>query len=255
MSVPAELPTLYTFSISHHSEKIRWALEAAGLPFREQRLTPFFHIPRTLALTRRSTHVPILQAGDQVLGDSTLILGWLALGPTAARLFPADAAQRAEAMAIEDRFDRLGFHVIRQAYADLLDEREEVLQLWSLDATPLQRRALAAAYPLLRRGFARLLGLSPQARNRSIAAIDEAAAFLAERTRGGRPYLVGDQLSVADITAAALLAPLACPEEHPVYGSLRYRRALRMSVVRWDDHPGFDWVRATYARERLPRLP
>jgi glutathione S-transferase len=248
----AQALTLYTFSISHFSEKIRWALERAGLPFDEVPLTPFFHIPRILALTRRSAHVPVLVGGGQVLGDSTRILEWLACRPAPFALMPASPALREEAMAIEARFDRVGAHVVRQAFAGALAQREEVLQLWTMDASPLQARALRAAYPLLRRGLARLLQITPANCSRSIAAIDEAAAWIGARTRDGRRYLAGEQFSVADLTAAALLAPLACPDEHPVFGSLRYRRAMRMSVVRWDDHPGFEWVRKTYARERLP---
>ncbi|MGH8431697.1 MAG: glutathione S-transferase family protein, partial [Solimonas sp.] len=105
--------TLYTFSMSHFSEKIRWALDAAGIPYREQRLTPFFHIPRIFALTRRKTSVPVIQAGDEVVQDSTRILEWLERRHAPFALMPAEPALRAEAMEIEARFDRVGFHVIR----------------------------------------------------------------------------------------------------------------------------------------------
>lgn len=241
---------LYTFAVSHFSEKIRWALDAGGIDYRDQRLTPFFHIPPVLALTRRKTSVPVLQAGDEVIQDSTAILEWLERRCAPFAPMPADAAQRAEAMAIEARFDRVGFHVIRHIFADTLADKAATLQLWGPDATPLQRRALSLGYPLVRRGFSRLLRITPANLRKSVGVLDETADFIAQRTRDGRRYLVGERLSVADITACALLAPLACPEEHPLFGSAEYRRIMRMRVLRWDDHPGLDWVRATYARER-----
>ncbi|PPE73794.1 hypothetical protein C3942_10300 [Solimonas fluminis] len=246
-------PTLLSFSVSHFSEKIRWTLDQAGLPYREQRLVPFLHIPRVLALTRRASSVPVLLAGGEVIQDSTRILEWLERRHAPFALIPADPALRSEVMELEARFDRVGVHVIRQLFAETLDDKAATLPLWTQDATPLQRRALSLAYPLVRRGFSRLLQLSPATLRKAAAKIDEAAALIAERTRDGRPYLAGERLSVADITACALLSPLACPEEHPVFGAPAYRRTVRMRAVRWDDHPGFDWVRKTYREHRRPR--
>ncbi|AXQ30880.1 glutathione S-transferase [Solimonas sp. K1W22B-7] len=243
-------PTLYTFSVSHYSEKIRWTLDHAGIAYREQRLVPFFHIPRILALTRRATSVPVLEAGAEVVQDSTRILEWLERQHAPFTLLPADPALRAEVMELEARFDRIGVHVIRQLFAETMRDKAATLALWSQDANPLQRRALSLAYPLVRRGFSRLLQLSPGTMRKAVARIDEAADFIAERTQGGRPYLAGDRLSAADITACALLSPLVCPEEHPVFGAPAYRRTVRMRAVRWDDHPGFEWVRGVYREHR-----
>jgi glutathione S-transferase len=248
-------PTLYTFSVSHYSEKIRWTLDRAGLPYREQRLVPFLHIPRVLALTRRASSVPVLVAGREVIQDSTRILEWLERSQAPFPLIPAEPALRAEVMELEARFDRVGVHVIRQLFAETLDDKAATLAMWNPDANVLQRRALSLGYPLVRRGFSRLLQLSPDTLRKAVAKIDEAADFIDGRIRGGRRYLAGDGLTVADITACALLSPLACPEEHPLFGAPAYRRSVRMRAVRWDDHPGFDWVRGIYREHRIGRRP
>jgi glutathione S-transferase len=72
-----------------------------------------------------------------------------------------------------------------------------------------------------------------------------------------RPFLVGGRLTVADLTAAALLAPLACPDEHPIYGSARYRAAIEPLARSWQGGPAFTWVRQMYRLHRgvWPRGP
>ena len=51
---------------------------------------------------------------------------------------------------------------------------------------------------------------------------------------------------MADITAAALLSPLACPEEHPIYSRRDYRKQMAPVLAPWRDRPGLAWVRETY---------
>jgi glutathione S-transferase len=54
------------------------------------------------------------------------------------------------------------------------------------------------------------------------------------------------------VTAAALFAPLACPNEHPIYGSARYRDGLRTLVAPFAHRPALEWVREMYRRHRGP---
>ena len=48
---------LYTFQISHFSEKARFALDLSGIPYEEKRLLPGAHIvtTRRIATTSRAT--------------------------------------------------------------------------------------------------------------------------------------------------------------------------------------------------------
>ena len=79
--------------------------------------------------------------------------------------------------------------------------------------------------------------------------IDAEIRWLEERIQHGQ-YLVGDQLTVADITAASLLAPLACPEEHPIYGTAEFREKMAGPAQQWADSPALKWVREIYAEHR-----
>ncbi len=58
------------------------------------------------------------------------------------------------------------------------------------------------------------------------------------------------RFTVADLTAAALLAPLVCPDEHPVYSSARYRAGVAPLIADWRQRAAFDWVRMLYREHR-----
>ena len=81
---------LVTIPISHYCEKARWALERAGIPYREERHVQGIH---RIAARRAGggATVPVLVTPDGVLGESEEILAWVdERTPAEHRLFPAD---------------------------------------------------------------------------------------------------------------------------------------------------------------------
>src|SRR5207237_1280936 len=66
---------LITIPISHYCEKARWALEHAGLGYREERHVQGFH---RLAARRAGggRTVPVLVAPDHVIPESEQIVAW-----------------------------------------------------------------------------------------------------------------------------------------------------------------------------------
>ena len=76
-----------------------------------------------------------------------------------------------------------------------------------------------------------------------------------EKHVGPSGFLVGDRFSVADLAAAALLAPgvdvrhpdMLKPEQKPA--------AVEEWMARWADHPGAAWVRETYEHHCPGRAP
>lgn len=247
--------TLHTFSISHFSEKARWLLDASGIHYVEKPWVPFFHIVSALRLGgRKKTTVPILVTETGPVQDSTRILLWLEENRAPFALMPTDAALREQVLAVEDRFDRIGTHVIRYAYRDALDDSEGIKTVWTLDASPLQKRIVGAAFPLMRAGFRQMLQSSnPKAVASSERKILEGMDWIAQRTAQGHRYLVGDSLTAADITAAALLSPLACPDEHAVYSRPDFQKGVTALKARHADHPAMVWVRRLYRDHRHPQ--
>jgi glutathione S-transferase len=243
--------TLYTIAMSHYSEKIRWLLDIERAQYREVALTPLFHVrPALIKGLRGQTTVPVLQVGTRAVQDSTRIIEWLArdYGP----LSTLPAALQADIMAVEERFDAIGKDVARYLYYTGFEHTDTILGMWTRFATPFEARVVRWAYPLIKAIFKVKLQINAAAAQRAEQRIDAAMKWLEERLAGGHTYLVGDQFTVADLTAASLLAPMACPLEHPVYGESEFRAKMASTQALWRDRPGLEWVRQMYAGHRGP---
>ena len=95
---PTHPLTLYTFAMSHYSEKVRWTLDISDIPYREVCLSPAFHIAPALRMGQRGqTTLPILQSASESVQDSPRILSWLQThrGPLAVMPHALDRQVRA----------------------------------------------------------------------------------------------------------------------------------------------------------------
>lgn len=247
--MPSDAPVrLITIPFSHYCEKARWALDRCGVRYVEAGHLPIFH---RLASRRAGggDTVPTLVAGAQVVADSTDIVAWAdARRPGA--LLPA-GADRAEALALEDDFDRqLGPASRRWAYFQLLPQRDLLVRMatgvprWQTIGLRLMR-PLAVA--LLRRG----LNLDAAGAERSRAKIDATFARVAERL-AGRRYLVGDRFTVADLTFAALAAPILLPPEYPIRlpTADAFTADARAQLAAWREAPAGRFALRLYRDER-----
>ena len=249
--------TLFTFAMSHYSEKVRWILQVSGVPFREVFMTPVMHLWPALRMGGRGqTTLPILREqrlnGQQAhIQDSTRILLWLDDRHGPLGILPQGQALRDECLAIEERFDAIGHDVARYLYLTGFHHDDKILALWTQHAKPWQRRLMRLFYPVFKWGFKRRLDITARATARSEHRLQQALAWLEGRLSDGRLYLVGSRLTVADITAASLLAPLACPSQHPVYATADYKALMRAQggALRLD-RPALAWVRRLYDLHR-----
>lgn len=242
--------TLYTFAMSHYSEKIRWTLDHSHIPYREVRMTPVFHILPALRMGRRGqTTLPILQTPKRSIQDSPRILDWLIehYGP----LDVLPKAQLTQIRDVERRFDAIGKDVARFLYANSFGSADaHIARLWTDHATPGQAAFIRRAYPLIRWAFKRKLSINAKRAALAQARITEVMDWLEAQLADGRTYLVGAHLTAADITAAALLAPIACPAQHPVYGEPQFAQSMAAAIAPWQHRAALQWVRRIYELHR-----
>lgn len=205
---------LYTFVISHFSEKARWALDFEGLTYEEERLLPGPHmlVIRTRA---KATTVPLLEHDGTYVQGSGAIIDYLGERLGASRLAPApgDVDRSNELERLADR--AFGQGIQRIFYETLLAHPKTVTDLWCQDGPAWGRPFYTVAYRGMAMAIRRMYKIAPDAVTRAKgelrAAMDVVDSALAER-----PYLNGEAPGRADITVASLLAPMVCPPGHLV---------------------------------------
>ncbi|MBX3160566.1 MAG: glutathione S-transferase [Deltaproteobacteria bacterium] len=204
---------LITIPFSHYCEKARWALDRSGVAFREEGHLPLFHYLANRRAGAGRT-VPVLVYPGGLIGDSTEIIAFADAARPGA-LLPTDAAVRADAVGLEDDFDRhLGPATRRWAYFQMLARPD--LDTYVARGVPgWQVRALRLSRPLAIAFLKRSLRIDAAGAARSKAKIDDTFEQVSELLRDGRRFLVGDRFSVADLTFAALSAPVLAPAGHP----------------------------------------
>ncbi|HEU5104214.1 MAG TPA: glutathione S-transferase family protein [Solirubrobacterales bacterium] len=247
-------PILWQIDISHYAEKVRWALEYKGIDHVRRSPLPGTHIPIALVLTKGAQPtVPVLQLEGRAIGDSTEIIAALEAKYPDPPLYPIDAEERARAIELEDWFDEnLGPHARLLPFYELIQEPEVFAEVAAESVPgPLGKAkpvvgAYARAYTSVRWG-----ANSDQEAVRAREAIGAAFDKLEqELDRGNSEFIVGEHLSVADITAASLFYPIVVPPEGPLDPSLPRPPALERFRDGLSDRRGFKWVEETFRKHR-----
>jgi glutathione S-transferase len=130
------------------------------------------------------------------------------------RLF-GDERARARAEQLEDEFDEgLGKASRLWSYAWGFSAAPALRQLVAPSMTPMQQRLIPWLMPLARPLVRRRYRITPARTQEAMRAIESSFISVAELL-GERKFLVGDTFSAADLTFAALAAPIVLPDEHP----------------------------------------
>src|SRR5262250_910208 len=109
-----DIPLLWHIPLSHFNEKVRWTLDHKGIAHRRQVLGPDYLI-RAWRATGHGK-LPILFLDGRGIGDSTHIIAALEQRHPEPPLYPADAAARRRALALEDDFDEHLGPALRAAF-------------------------------------------------------------------------------------------------------------------------------------------
>jgi glutathione S-transferase len=212
-------------------------------------------MPAAVALTGGASFTfPILVLDGEAIGDSTAIIGALEARWPEPALYPEDPSERRRALDLEDYFDEeLGPAIRLVGWHEMTRDPERLSGLMDQFLPPAVQgkqtacdasARFAAAFTALRYGV-KSEEAAERSRQQVVVALDRLEAEL-----DGNEYLVGDQFTVADLTAAALFYPLVLPPEGPDLGDppeafQRFREPL-------EDRPGYQWVAEIYRSHRAP---
>ncbi|HEY6259235.1 MAG TPA: glutathione S-transferase family protein [Xanthobacteraceae bacterium] len=242
-------PLLWHIPLSHSNEKARWALDYKRIAHHRQVLGADYLI-RAWRATGRGT-LPILFLVGRAIGDSTHIIAALEERYPEPPLYPRDVAARQRALALEDYFDEQLGPAVRATIITPLFRHDPDIAVRVL-TTGMPDKA-HQTLPPLRRIFPAYYRFRHKIRDAKLEA-DRATVNAAldriEQERQGRPYLVGDAFTVADLTAAAMLGVLLQPPDiqYPLRIELPpYLQDYRATLLR---HPAAQWAANIYRLNR-----
>jgi glutathione S-transferase len=226
-----EVVRLITIPISHYCEKVRWGLDLLKIPYIEERHVPPFH--RFATRKHEGSTVPILVTATGNFTDSTDILHYLdTLNPESYGLYPKEPALRREVEELEKLFDaKLGADTRNWGYFYRSGDRQTMRRAWCNRTPVLERIGFEITFPLISAKVRQLYNITADSAASSLQGIREVFETVDRRLAGGKTYLVGDKISAADITFAALAAPVLLPPEHPVMVSKIADLPIEMAAV------------------------
>ena len=245
------LPVLWQYSFSNFNEKARWALDFKGVRHRRRSLMPGG--PRAMMFARGDGTLPVLDLSGKRIVDSTAIIAALEERQAEPALYPADDGDRAKALELEEYFDEHAGHDMRRVgFWEARQNLGYAVGFMTTDQPRVKRAVgrvgLRVAFPGVWRYMSARYAFDEEAVKRSRETIVDSLDRI-EDERAGRDYLVGDQFTVADLTAAALLYPLVWPAE------FQYELP---DPPRWQflepykDHPALGWITEMWRRHRGP---
>lgn len=241
---------LIQFPFSTYNEKVRWALDYKGLGRKDTPLLPGPHVGYVRKRTGQ-TATPVLRSEDRYISGSAAILAYLEELRPDPPLFPADPAARESALDIQRRFDEDWGPRSRRAILSVIAAHPGYLsRMFGSGHSPLKRMAYAATLPLVRGKIRRGNGIhGPGDIADGERAIDEMLDFIADATRA-TGYLVGDRFTLADLTAASFIAPVADPPGSTMARPRPVPKAIREWQARRAGHPGVAWTLGIYRQHR-----
>jgi glutathione S-transferase len=211
-------PRLITLVYSHYNEKARWALDGCGIDYEERAYAPLLSNVAVAIATRGRGGRPdsassrystpiLVRPGNEPLCDSTDIALWAsrqaASGADDGPLFPTpDVLPLVEALGRD-----FGPYTRRAAYYHCFKVPEMLHSFTAANVGRAQALAFRALSPLGVALIRRVLHVDADGYERALDKIDVQLELAAERLARHR-FLAGDTFTAADLTFAALMAPV-----------------------------------------------
>jgi glutathione S-transferase len=244
---------LVTIPISHFCEKARWALDRAGVAYEERPHVQGIH---RIAARRAGggLTVPVLVRAGSVLTDSSQIVDFAdSRAPADRRMYPIAISAADRIREYERGLDEgLGPDGRLWMYDSMRGEKQ-LIRRYNLTSVPAwERRTFPLFAPIMTRMIDRVLGVDAESAAQAEQAVRACFDAVGERLADGRPYLMGDRFTAADLTFAALSAAVLMPPEYgvplPQPDELPEPMAAVVSELR--EHPAGQHALRMYREER-----
>lgn len=224
--------SLYTFPISHFSEKARWGLDLANYPYELKPLVPGEHI-KTLKPLVNDLYVPVLETDAGIIQGSGNILDLVEEKAFGHKATP-------EEKLMEEKVDiQVGKSLQTILYHHILDYPEIVGKLFLLEPAKLSDTVSAPEhFDLIALSLKRRYKITPKNLDTVKQALDEGSKELISIYKD-RKFFNGNSFGRVDLTMASLMGMLAEPKESPAYP---WFTSIQMpeSFLTWRKDLGFE---------------
>jgi glutathione S-transferase len=244
---------LITIPISHYCERARWALDRAGIAYRERAHVQLIHWVAVKRAGGEST-VPVLVTAGRVFADSADIVDYAdESAPEGRGLYPPDQELANEIRDFERELsDSFGPSGRLWMYHGLHDRRDLALAYGCTGVPAWERTLLRLGFPVIIRGIDRFLGIDAEAAAAAHKDVVDTFDRVATRLADGQRYLFADSFTAADLTFAALAAPALVPPEYgvPLPQPDELPGAMGQTVREFREHPAGRHAMRMFREER-----
>eukprot|EP01147_Barroeca_monosierra_P003273 gene3273-5973_t len=210
-------PQLESITYSHYVERVRWVMDILKIDYDERQSAG------VLGLILQGRTVPRLKipAKRTCLGDSGTIIKylWASYQGTREEEEAAFLKMTPEVLDLERKFDHaLGLHARRWLYYHVLKVPQLGMQIWGANErsnVPMwQRIIVRKLYQPLRYVVIKLLQVNRSNAIKSLDIVKELYDEIDQLLADGRRYVLGDHLTIADISLASLGALTVFPPNY-----------------------------------------
>ena len=241
---------LHQFAFSHFNEKARWALALKNVEYRRQTYLPGPHIPAIKKLSGQS-QTPVLQLGSEYIAGSASIIDVLEQRFEGTPLYPSDAGERSAALDWQGSFDeQLGPAVRTILFDAMIAHGGYITRMFAQEKSWFKKVLYRGTFPLAKPLIAKGNGVTIPGNVEKCRQVVDAELNKLVATVGQSGYLAGSEFSVADLTAAALLAPLAAVDHVDMARPRPLPDSLAALLEGYSAHPAIAWVNRTYQNHR-----
>jgi len=247
VNFPAML-TLYQFAISHFCEKARWALAYKNLEYVKKNLLPGPHLAQTKRMGTDISATPILNHDGNLIQGSGHIISHLDQHFPERPLTPVNPELKAQCLEWENYLDQeVGVQVRRYCYHYLLQYPSMVIPLYTQGGPWYGTLLYKLIFPKLRAKMRQAMKINETTAGQSKRRFEAAIERINNRLQG-HVFLVGEQFTRADLTAAALFSPLVQPHQFGLRWPAEW--PLEVSAEVQNILSELDWVSKTYDQYR-----
>ncbi len=252
------VPSLISNSVSCIDEIAKWALDSKRILYKDVPHAPGLYVSVINKLTgqKGNWNNPVLLTTDALLYTVPSIIQYLDQRSLLSdRLIPETNNEREQVLELYHKFStELAGCLSEYVYAHILPYRKFAIPLFTARVPLIEKLIFKIAYPILRKALVKGLGIENSSNEQRLLEIKKIFSYVDEILSDGRKYLVGNSLTIADISFASIAAPLILPDE---FGAVATKinqvpDELRQVILEMRATRAGQFILRLYREDRLP---